>query len=73
VDHDSPLAPADLNGVAQLASWSRELAANDPQSNLEARLGPVDARNVEMGRRSPVWMRSLAPAAPTMKVPSYTG
>jgi metallophosphoesterase (TIGR03767 family) len=53
VDHDSPLAPADLNGVAQLASWSRELAANDPQSNLEARLGPVDARNVEMGRRSP--------------------
>lgn len=72
VDHDAPLVPSGVDGVATLAAWSRELAANDAQSNPEARLGPPEARNVELGRKAPAWM-AMSPAVPAIRPPIYTG
>jgi metallophosphoesterase (TIGR03767 family) len=49
LDHDAPLTPDGLDSPAALASWHRELAANDPMSvgGFEAHGTPSD-RNVEL-------------------------
>ena len=54
VDHDGPVAPADVDSVDGLAGWHRELAANDPfgVGGFDAHGTPGD-RNVELLVRDP--------------------
>lgn len=56
--------PDDLS-VLGLASISRELAANDPQSDLAARLGQPDDLNVELVLVAPFDLSTLTTELPT--------
>ncbi|WP_225754379.1 TIGR03767 family metallophosphoesterase [Actinotalea sp. Marseille-Q4924] len=59
VDHAAPLAPDDMSSPRGLASWHRELAANDPMGvgGFEAQ-GTVADRNVELVLPDPRARRS---------------
>lgn len=49
LDHDAALQPGPVDGVLDLASWHRELAANDPTSvSGAAATGTVADRNVDL-------------------------
>lgn len=66
--------PADYNGdlstTVSLAALSRELAANDPQSDLASLTGTAAARNTELLLPTPVELRGrlCAPAAAAQPV-----
>lgn len=66
VDHAGPASPGTPapGAVLDLASWSRELAFNDPQAKAKA-LGEDADRNVELMLRAPFPLRAAAtpPAA----------
>lgn len=54
VDHAAPADyDGDLSSPLALAALSRELSANDPQSNLDALHGTVEDRNTELLVRTP--------------------
>ena len=65
IEHAAPpaVAPGSTDPVA-LASVSRELAHNDPQERAANRLGPPEARNVELLLRAPFDLGSLTGRAP---------
>ncbi len=73
VDH---AAPATFNSTLpdplSLASFSRELAANDPQSNLPSLTGTVAARNTELLLATPPELRGGACTAVTTAEPQRT-
>lgn len=63
LDHAAPLRPASLDGIDALASWHRELAANDPTSVAgAAAVGEVGDRNVDLVVPDPRW-RGVPPGA----------
>jgi metallophosphoesterase (TIGR03767 family) len=65
VDHAGPADYAgDLSTTVSLAALSRELAANDPQSNLASLSGTAQARNTELLLATPPELRGgvCAPA-----------
>jgi metallophosphoesterase (TIGR03767 family) len=54
LEHAAPLAAnPDDTSLLGLAAISRELSANDVGVNLAARLGPLEALNVELGLKAP--------------------
>lgn len=54
----------DLSNTVSLAGLSRELAANDPQSNIAAMTGTTAARNTELLLATPPDLRGRACATP---------
>ncbi len=73
VDH---AAPATFNSLLPdplaLASFSRELASNDPQSNLSSLTGTVAARNTELLLATPTELRGGGCTAVTSAEPQRT-
>jgi hypothetical protein len=73
IDHAAPptfnsLLPDTLN----LASFSRELALNDPQSNIASMTGTLLARNTELLLATPPELRGGGCAAVTASEPQRT-
>ena len=61
IDHAGPADYAgDLSTTVSLAALSRELAANDPQSNLASLTGTAHARNTELLLATPPELRGTA-------------
>ncbi|MDP9067018.1 MAG: TIGR03767 family metallophosphoesterase [Actinomycetota bacterium] len=60
VDHAAPVTPSGTDSVLDLASISRELAANDPQYGFEGKgRGEAKDRNVELVIAAPFNVRSM--------------
>lgn len=73
IEHAAPASAAyDDFSVAGLASISRELSANDPQSDLVGRLGQPKDLNVELVLPAPFDLRDLGVARPPTAVPVAT-
>jgi metallophosphoesterase (TIGR03767 family) len=73
VDHAGPADYAgDLSNTLSLASLSRELSANDPQSNLASLSGTAGARNAELVLATPPELRGGGCAAVTAVEPQAT-
>jgi len=70
VEHDAPATvPYDDFSLSGLASLSRELSANDPQSDLSARLGQAKDLNVELVLPAPFDLSDLSNTAPPAMIP----
>lgn len=66
IEHAAPAATTvGATGPLGLASISRELAHNDPQEAPANRLGPPEARNVELVLNAPFDLGSLTARAPS--------
>ena len=73
IDHAGPADySGDLSNTLSLAALSRELSANDPQSDLGSLAGTAQARNTELLLATPPELRGGACAAVTTAEPQAT-
>lgn len=73
IDHSGPADhDGDLSSTLALASLARELAANDPQSDLASLSGATPARNTELLVATPPELRGAVCEPVTSTVPEST-
>jgi metallophosphoesterase (TIGR03767 family) len=74
IDHAGPADYAgDLSNTVSLAGLSRELAVNDPQSDIPSLTGTALARNTELLLATPPELRGLTCAPVTAAEPQASG